>query len=234
MMRKHRLLERFLYDVLGIDKGSVHDQACKLEHPLSDEAEEALCRFLDHPTQCPDDHRPIPPCRHNVRNCEKCGTEGGRLVPLTALQSGKKGRIRFIGGAKRAHRRLRDMGIIPNRMDRFTTHPVLGYMILISVVLISFFLIFTLGDFVSEWVMAAFEWSGGHASDLLGEGWLYMILWNGAAQGLVAAIAFVLPYILPFYFLLAIPEDSGYLARVAILMDALMHRFGLHGKFCSK
>jgi len=123
-----------------------------------------------------------------------------------------------------------DKATFSDRMDRWTTHPVFGYAILVSVVLLSFLLIFTMGDRVSGWVMTAFQWGGGYVKDALGDGWLYLILWDGAAQGLVAAIAFVLPYILPFYILLAILEDSGYLARVAILMDALMHRFGLHGK----
>jgi ferrous iron transport protein B len=64
----------------------------------------------------------------------------------------------------------------------------------------------------------------------LGSGWAYTILWDGMAQGFIAAVAFVLPFILPFYIFLALLEDSGYLARVAVLMDSTMHRLGLHGK----
>jgi DtxR family Mn-dependent transcriptional regulator len=48
--RKHRLLETFLSDVLHIGKDKVHSQACELEHALSDEAEESLCRLLKHQT----------------------------------------------------------------------------------------------------------------------------------------------------------------------------------------
>ena len=44
--RKHRLLEKFLTDVLHIGKDKVHTQACQMEHALSDEAEESLCRLL--------------------------------------------------------------------------------------------------------------------------------------------------------------------------------------------
>jgi DtxR family Mn-dependent transcriptional regulator len=47
--RKHRLLERFLADTLHIGKEQVHKQACQMEHTLSDEAEESLCRMLKHP-----------------------------------------------------------------------------------------------------------------------------------------------------------------------------------------
>ena len=49
-------------------------------------------------------------------------------------------------------------------------------------------------------------------------------------QGIAAGVAIVLPYLLPFLFGLGILEDIGYLPRVAFLMDALMHRIGLHGK----
>jgi len=49
-------------------------------------------------------------------------------------------------------------------------------------------------------------------------------------EGVVAGITIALPYIVPFYIALAILEDSGYLARVAFLMDTAMHKIGLHGK----
>jgi DtxR family Mn-dependent transcriptional regulator len=60
--RKHRLLERFLYDVLHIKKERVHDQACEMEHSLSDDAERALCQLLEQPDECPDDEELIPVC----------------------------------------------------------------------------------------------------------------------------------------------------------------------------
>ena len=49
-------------------------------------------------------------------------------------------------------------------------------------------------------------------------------------MGLFGGVAIVLPYLLPFLVGLAFLEDSGYLPRVAFLMDNLMHRLGLHGK----
>ncbi|MFH1788236.1 MAG: metal-dependent transcriptional regulator [Candidatus Altiarchaeota archaeon] len=59
--RKHRLLERFLYDFLGLKKSKVHEEACRMEHALSDEAADALDEMLDYPVKCPDDGKPIPP-----------------------------------------------------------------------------------------------------------------------------------------------------------------------------
>src|SRR4030043_298048 len=62
MTRKHRLLERFLHDVLKIGNDRVHKEACEMEHALSDETARALCQTLKSPDRCPDDRKVIPPC----------------------------------------------------------------------------------------------------------------------------------------------------------------------------
>jgi ferrous iron transport protein B len=49
-------------------------------------------------------------------------------------------------------------------------------------------------------------------------------------EGLIAGITIVLPYIIPFYIILYFLENSGYLSRIAFLMDNVMHKIGLHGK----
>ena len=56
------------------------------------------------------------------------------------------------------------------------------------------------------------------------------ILWNGAFSGFTAGVTLVIPYVLPFYLLLAVMEDSGYLTRIAVMLDRGMHKLGLHGK----
>ena len=105
--RKHRLLERFLHDVLKIDNVKVHKQACEMEHSLSDDAEESLCRFLRHPDRCPDDEKAIPPCDLRISNCEECihlhskgleevGKHHQHLVPIDNLKQGHCGKISFI------------------------------------------------------------------------------------------------------------------------------------------
>ncbi|MHA1210632.1 MAG: nucleoside recognition domain-containing protein, partial [Candidatus Freyarchaeota archaeon] len=53
---------------------------------------------------------------------------------------------------------------------------------------------------------------------------------DGALVGVEAVFAIAFPYILTFYIVLALLEDSGYLTRIAFLLDNIMHRFGLHGK----
>jgi DtxR family Mn-dependent transcriptional regulator len=59
MIRRHRLSERLLTDILGMPWARVHDEACKFEHVISAEVEEGLVRALDYPTTCPHGN-PIP------------------------------------------------------------------------------------------------------------------------------------------------------------------------------
>ncbi len=59
LVRRHRLSERWLVDVLGLDWSQAHEEACKLEHAISQEVEERLARVLEYPTTCPHGN-PIP------------------------------------------------------------------------------------------------------------------------------------------------------------------------------
>jgi len=52
--RKHRLVERFLVDFLGMEKDDAHKEACKLEHVVSDDIERRFCLLMNHPEKCPD------------------------------------------------------------------------------------------------------------------------------------------------------------------------------------
>jgi DtxR family Mn-dependent transcriptional regulator len=128
-VRKHRLLERFLCDVLKIDKSKVHKQACEMEHSLSDEAEESLCRFLRHPDRCPDDGKIIPPCDLRIGSCVECihmdskglkevGKHSQSLVCINSLKEGECGKISFIRGGYNLLQRLLDMGLTPNTQIR--------------------------------------------------------------------------------------------------------------------
>jgi len=59
VMRKHRLAERLLTDVIGLDLAYVHEEACRWEHVMSERVEERLLELLDHPTRSPYGN-PIP------------------------------------------------------------------------------------------------------------------------------------------------------------------------------
>jgi DtxR family Mn-dependent transcriptional regulator len=107
--RKHRLLEVFLTRKLGLKGRKVHEEACKMEHSLSDDVEAALCRMLGAPTECPDGE-PIPACGMDSKACGAC-MEGA--VPLTSLRPGQKAKIAHIHGGKNVCRKLTEMGLTP-------------------------------------------------------------------------------------------------------------------------
>jgi DtxR family transcriptional regulator, Mn-dependent transcriptional regulator len=124
MTRKHRLLERFLHDVLKIGNPKVHREACEMEHALSDEAERSLCQTLKAPYKCPDDQELIPPCNLDVASCKECqelrtddfdsiGKRRKDVIAISRLKENQEGRIAFIRGDNKVLRRLQDMGLTP-------------------------------------------------------------------------------------------------------------------------
>ena len=104
--RKHRILEKFLTDVLKIKGENVHEQACEMEHTLSDEAERALCNMLNNPDVCPDDNV-IPACNFDFGSCQECYSQKDfdqvinrsfNLLSISELNSSSEGTISFIRG----------------------------------------------------------------------------------------------------------------------------------------
>lgn len=104
--RKHRILEKFLLDVLKVKEENVHDQACEMEHTLSDEAERALCTMLHHPDLCPDNNI-IPACNFDFESCQECFSQKDfdqimnrkfNLLSISELNANTEGIISFIRG----------------------------------------------------------------------------------------------------------------------------------------
>ncbi|NWG11153.1 ferrous iron transport protein B [Candidatus Bathyarchaeota archaeon] len=122
---------------------------------------------------------------------------------------------------------------LEQKLDIITTHKILGYPVLAAILASMFTLIFVGGSFVStglDYVFSIFTvHSESFFSSFLPEIAVQLIN-NGILSGIIAGITIALPYIVPFYILLALLEDSGYLPRAAFLMDNLMHKIGLHGK----
>lgn len=104
--RKHRILEKFLSDVLKVKEENIHEQACEMEHTLSDEAERALCTMLKHPDLCPDE-KLIPACDFDFCSCQECFSEKDfdqvinrkfNLLSVSELNGNFEGTIAFIRG----------------------------------------------------------------------------------------------------------------------------------------
>jgi ferrous iron transport protein B len=118
------------------------------------------------------------------------------------------------------------------RIDTVLMHPVFGYVILTAVLLAFFIIIFKVGSPLESLLLTPFVQLKAWLGAKLGGGILFHIA-EGLLQGVGGGVAIVLPYFLPLLFLMAVLEDLGYLARAGFLLDAFMHRIGLHGKSVS-
>jgi len=122
-----------------------------------------------------------------------------------------------------------DNSQLNDRLDWVFTHPRLGILLFGLVMSILFAAIFWLAQYPMEWVdMLCASLSAG-AESVLPPGILRDLLVFGVIGGVAATVVF-LPQIVLLFFLLALLEDSGYLARAAFAIDRVMRRFGLPGQ----
>lgn len=114
-IRRHRLAERLLTEVLSMEDEHVEKNACDFEHTLSPEVTESICTLLGHPPTCPHG-LPIP----QGECCRKAEGELKPIVqPLSRLNIGERGRIIFI--SSKSHVRLdklSTLGIVPGSVLR--------------------------------------------------------------------------------------------------------------------
>lgn len=120
-----------------------------------------------------------------------------------------------------------------DRIDHYLTHPVWGIPIFLGIMALVFFLTFTVGDFLKEYFQVGLDWFSGmvltglegvHASPLL-----ISLIVDGIIAGVGGILTF-LPNIFILFLALAFLEDSGYMARVAYVMNETMSLVGLSGK----
>lgn len=109
-VRRHRLAERLLVDVLATEEAQVDEHACRFEHVLLDGVDESICTLLGHPRFCPHG-KPIPPgkcCKQMQESVERL------IAPLYDLQPGQRGQIAYIqmNNPKRLQK-LMAMGVLP-------------------------------------------------------------------------------------------------------------------------
>ncbi|MBO5283427.1 MAG: ferrous iron transport protein B [Lachnospiraceae bacterium] len=120
-----------------------------------------------------------------------------------------------------------------DRADRLLTHPVLGLPIFLLIMGLVFFLTFTVGDLLKGVFEEALDlFSGGVSSLLTGlhvYDWLQSLIVDGIIAGVGGILTF-LPNIFILFLALAVLEDSGYMSRVAYVMDSIMGKVGLSGK----
>jgi len=138
-------------------------------------------------------------------------------------------RYGFIGGLIKDVLRKPAVEKLPlsDRIDRVVLNNWLGIPIFAAILFGLFQLTFSVSVPLIDWINGGFNWLGELASGITPD-WLGSLVANGIIGGVGTVISFV-PVIFLLYLALSVLEESGYLARVAFVMDRIMHRIGLHG-----
>ncbi len=119
------------------------------------------------------------------------------------------------------------------RIDQVLTHPFWGVPVFLCIMAVVFFLTFTIGDWLKGYFESFLELFSGGVSELLtgihAASWLKSLIVDGIIAGVGGILTFI-PNIAILFLALAILEDSGYMSRVAYVMDGIMGKAGLSGK----
>ena len=118
-----------------------------------------------------------------------------------------------------------------DRLAAITTHKFLGYLIMILILGGMFITVFSFGNWLSGRLDLIFQNWHSLWNNIAGTSFPAALGWS-AIESVLALVQIAFPYILPFYIILYVLEDWGYIARISFLMDNLMHKMGIHGKGC--
>jgi ferrous iron transport protein B len=151
-----------------------------------------------------------------------------------AVLSVASGRYEWVGRMTRAAVTRPRAGQITltERLDRWATHPLWGLGILAAILGLVFWLTFTIGTPLQELLDTYVIGTLAQAASLAlasAPAWLSGLVVDGVIGGAGTVLTF-LPILIIFFAVLALLEDTGYMARAAYVMDRFMHLMGLHGK----
>lgn len=117
-----------------------------------------------------------------------------------------------------------------DRADRVLLHPLSGGPVMLLILGVLFWIVFRVGQRFEAPLVALTDRLAEALALRLPPETLAGTVASGVLHGVAGGVAIVLPYLLPFLIGLAILEDTGYLPRMAYILDNFMHRIGLHGK----
>ena len=120
-------------------------------------------------------------------------------------------------------------GTLTKVIDKYAMHPILGYFIFLSILILMFQSIFSWSSYPTEWIEAGFSALTHLLFNILPDHFLTRLLLDGVVAGLAGIVVFV-PQIAFLFFFIAILEDSGYMTRVSFILDKLMRQIGLNGR----
>lgn len=115
-----------------------------------------------------------------------------------------------------------------DKLDKLLTNTIFGPLIMLGVVYFMFWATFMLGAYPQGWVEDFFGWMAEITGSVLPDGLLQSLICDGIIGGVGGVLSFV-PLIMIMFLIVAFLEDSGYMARMAYMLDRVMRVFGLHG-----
>src|SRR5271168_5071368 len=115
------------------------------------------------------------------------------------------------------------------KLDRVLLHRIAGPFLFLAVVLTVFQVVFSIGQPLSNAFGDVLNSAGSRIGTFLGHGWFESLLIDGIWKGVASVLVF-LPQILLLFLFIGVLEDSGYLARAALIADRVMRSIGLNGK----
>ncbi len=116
-----------------------------------------------------------------------------------------------------------------NIIDTFLLNKVFAFPVFLGFMWLMFYATFYVGQYPMEWIEMLVSFIGEQVNSTMPDGMLKDLLVDGIIGGVGGVIVF-LPNILILFFFISLMEDTGYMARVAFIMDKLMHKIGLHGR----
>ncbi len=151
----------------------------------------------------------------------------------TILANTRYGFIKGLGKEIIERKQVYQQRNFSDKVDYFVTNKFLGIPLFLIVIWLMFQATFTFSEPLMNGIEALFAFLGSHMSFLLEKWqvpqWSASLIIDGIIGGVGGVLVFV-PIIGILFLAIALLEDSGYMARVAYIMDKLMHRIGLHGK----
>jgi len=177
------------------------------EHPIMAELQSRLVRSLDHIYT-----------HHESKNMEEI-----KANEYTAVARGiRMETVRCSRGKSKGKN-------LTKRIDDILINKYFGIPIFLFFMWALFQLTFTIGAIPMEWIDAGFTAFGDAVGAMISAEWLRSLIVDGIIAG-VGAVVLFLPNIIILYIGIALLETTGYMSRVAFLLDGFFHKFGLHGK----
>ena len=157
------------------------------------------------------------------------------LSDKAAVEAADRKRFTFVNGIVSAveTRKVKSAEVTTgDKIDRVITNPVVGIALFVAVIFLVFYISqTTVGTWIADFLVGWIETFQGWVGDMMADAnpLLYALLVDGIIGGVGAVIGF-LPLVMVMYFLIALLEDCGYMARVSVVLDPIFKKVGLSGK----